>query len=154
MYIGGYVPEIDQTVNTDHPGFSWDPVPGAISYTLNIDNGNLFPGAPTLSFPNIISTSTLYYDLKYSLGSGIWYWWETAHFPGGHMVQGRPRRFIVATGNVKPPEVPGSGNPVIPPTDIDPFHTYGNDSAATAIMWASAALVLIAIYGSTRKSRR
>jgi hypothetical protein len=41
----------------------------------------------------------------------------------------------------------------IVPSDSAPFSTSGNDSTATAIMWGSAALVLLALYGVSRPSR-
>jgi len=40
------------------------------------------------------------------------------------------------------------------PEEEDPVQTSGNDSTATAIMWGSAALVLLALYGVSRPSRR
>ena len=67
----------------------------------------------------------------------------------------------IAHGQIVP--VPSSGEIIpiydktsedLPPGETPPVQTSGNDSTASAIMWGSAALVLLALYGVSRPSRR
>ncbi|MFX1500394.1 MAG: hypothetical protein ACFFDH_05450 [Promethearchaeota archaeon] len=65
------VPNNQSYINSLRPTFSWNSVPDAVNYTLQLDTSTLFSSADLINFFDINSIN---YEITSNLSDGEWYW--------------------------------------------------------------------------------
>jgi hypothetical protein len=102
------------TFPTEPVIFSWDPVPGAISYTVEVDSSDSFV-SPAVTQSSTKNTSFTPTDTKsFTMGDGmrpqLWYWHVRANFPASQVgPYSTPKSYSVQWPNAPLLESPANG---------------------------------------------